>query len=96
MFAVLYDQSLRSMDTDPQSQVGRPRDPVAAIEWEAALKRQALARRAHPSPDGDYERLQNSYRDLVGPLPAPAQRGCRGQRPTAFTLIAPSQALGYE
>lgn len=65
MFSVLYDQSLRGMDTDPQAHVGRPRDPVAAIEWEAAQRRQALQGVLTPAQMANYERLQNSYRDTV-------------------------------
>jgi cell division protein FtsB len=75
MFAVLYDQSHRGMDTDPQSHVGRPRDPVAAIEWEAALKRQALQGVLTPAQMANYERMQNSYRDLVGRFLRPPTGG---------------------
>jgi hypothetical protein len=66
MFSVLYDQSLRGMDTDPRTHVGRPRDPVAALEWEASQKRQALQGVLTPAQMANYERLQNSYRDMVG------------------------------
>jgi hypothetical protein len=81
MFSVLYDQALRGMDTDPQAHLGRPRDPVAAIEWEAAQKRQALQGVLTPAQMANYERLQNSYRDLVGRFLRPPGAGGGNARP---------------
>jgi len=82
MFSVLYDLSLRSMDTDPQAHAGRPRDPVAALEWEAAQKRQALQGVLTPAQMANYERLQNSYRDMVRRFLPPPGRGGNAPPPS--------------
>jgi hypothetical protein len=82
MFSVLYDQSLRGMDTDPQAHVGRPRDPVAALDWEAAQKRQALQGVLTPAQMANYERLQNSYRDMVGRFLRPPGSGGNARPPS--------------
>ena len=82
MFSVLYDLSLRSMDTDPQAHAGRPRDPVAALEWEAAQKRQALQGVLTPAQMANYERLQNSYRDMVGRFLRPSGSGGNARPPS--------------
>jgi hypothetical protein len=65
MFAVLYDQALRQMETDLQVVAGRPRDPVAAAEWDARLKREQLQGVLSPAQLANYQRLQNGYRDIL-------------------------------
>lgn len=75
MFAVLYEHALRQQDPDPQ----RPRNPVAALEWEAEQKRRALEGVLTPAQLENYRRLQDSYRNAVSRfLPAtPSPSGAR-------------------
>lgn len=65
MFAVLYDQSLEQMTADAAALAQRPRDPVAALDWDAARKRAALEGILTPVQIENYQRLQDGYRNTV-------------------------------
>jgi hypothetical protein len=78
MFAVLYEQSIRNQDLDPATLATRPRDPVAALDWEASQKRQALQGILTPAQMANYERLQNGYRDGVSRFLQPNRSGQLG------------------
>lgn len=65
MFAVVYDQSVNQFDDASATSAGRPRDPLAAMEWQGEQKLKALASVLTPSQLDDYRRLQQTQFDSV-------------------------------
>lgn len=89
MYAALYDFSLRQMDPDDPSHTARPRDPVAALEWEAAQKRQALEGVLTPAQLANYQKLQQTYRDTVARFLRPLAPGASPSPPPANPTPGP-------
>ncbi len=83
MYAALYDFSLRRMDPEDPGFAARPRDPVAALEWEAAQKRLALEGVLTPAQLANYQKLQQTYRDSAARFLRPLTPGASPPPPPA-------------
>ena len=65
MFAVLYDHAVGQMDDASATSPGRPRDPLAAMEWQGEQKLKALESVLTPAQLEDYRRMQQAQFDSV-------------------------------
>jgi hypothetical protein len=65
MFAVLYDHAVTQMDDASTSSPGRPRDPLAAMQWQGEQKLKALESVLTPAQLDDYRRMQQTHFDSV-------------------------------
>ena len=65
MFAVLYDHAVNQMDDASATSPGRPRDPLAAMEWQGEQKLKALESVLTPAQLEDYRRMQQAQFDSV-------------------------------
>ena len=75
MFAVLYDHAVNQMDDAFATSPGRPRDPLAAMEWQGGQKLKALESVLTPAQLEDYRRMQQTQFDSVRRLLSPAAGG---------------------
>jgi hypothetical protein len=65
VYGVLFDHALTGMDPTPEQLALRPRDPLAALQWQAEEKRRLLAEVLTPVQMSNYAQLQDTHREVV-------------------------------